>query len=643
MKQLIIILALFQFIGLKAQNSLPGGLSDPYIWKISESKLPGLAIWRSKLPDTSGTGMIITGKYKSINNNAALYFDGGKINNTLDLGRLETFSLFTVCQDDDTLSERVIVSLESDTASDMVLTNRRMAALDIYRYANYSKNKSLFPRIYSYSQNKSHDSAAISRKLRLGRPPHSQNLPVSMYKGFIPEVILFDRYLSLRDRQKVESYLALKYGISLNQDLPVSYLNSRGEIIWDGDANTAFGRNIAGIGRDDASGMYQKVSESIQTPGVMKIGLRNEIKNNSFTIWSDNGKPLRFACQSGIRPMQCEWNIEAFNFHGDSVYARTEVMSLNEINPLRPGETYWMMVDRSGTGKYPFRQTVFIKCEPMTSDRETIYFRQVAIDADSSGSDLFTLLAAPDFFTRSTITLPSCTDTKSGIIQTDIAGGKPPYNLFLEGVSNPGFKQHASENNIFHTFRELSQGSYILRAVDADNNSCVEEILVSNTHLWETKLNQSYNLSEGQTLTLDASRGMPAVNYTYAWIYPDGSVLDNDIINITRPGNYLLSVTDDKSCNSTIGIKVEQTAISNLRHVELFPNPSKGWFALRIDLEEEADVTVSISDMWGKEIKHIQLRNNCFYWYDYEIRQPGIYFITLYTGTGKETLKLVIQ
>lgn len=643
MKQLILIITLSQFMGLKAQLPMPGGVSNPHIWEITENNLSGQALWKSKLTSTSDTELTITGKGKSINNNAALYFDAGKITNTLDLGKLETFSLFTICQDDDTLSEKVIVSLENDTTPELVLTNRRIAALDIYRYANYSKNKNLFPKIYSYSQNKSKDSATISRKLQLGRPPHNQNLPVSVYKGFIPELILFNRYLSFRDRQKVESYLALKYGISLNQDLPVSYLNSKGEIIWDADVNAAYDQNIAGIGRDDASGMYQKVSESVQTPGVMKIGLRNELKNNAFMIWGDNGKPLRFAGQSGIRPLQCEWNIAAFNSRGDSIYAKTEVMSLNEIKPLNTGETYWMMIDRSGSGKYPFRQTAFVQSQPMTSDRGTIYFKQIAIDPDSSGHDLFTLLAAPVFFTRSTTVLPSCTNTRSGIIQTDIAGGTPPYNLFFEGISNPGIQQYAKENNTYHTFQGISQGSYILRTIDANNNSFSEEIWVSNTHLWETKLNQSYNLPEGQTLTLDASNGMPAVNYTYAWTYPDGSVLNNETINITLPGKYLLSITDENSCNSMIGIKVEQTAKTNFRHVELFPNPSRGLFAVRVDLECTADVNISISDISGRVIKQTGLQNSCFYWFSDEIRQPGIYFISLYTGNEKETLKLVVQ
>lgn len=643
MKQLIIIIVICHFTLLKAQTPSPGGVSKPHIWEITENNLPGKALWKSNLTGTHDTALTGTGKCKSINNNAALYFDAGKFGNTLDLGKLETFTLFTVCQDDDTLSEKVIVSLESDTSSEMVLTNRRIAALDIFRYANYINNRSLFPKIYSYSQNKSGDYATISRKLSLGRQPHNQNLPVSVYKGFIPELILFNRYISFRDRQKVESYLALKYGISLDQNLPVSYLNSSGEIIWDADANAAFNQNIAGIGRDDASGLYQAESESCHSPGVMKIGILNKFKNNDFMIWGDNGKPMRFAGESGIRPMQREWNIAAYNTQGDSVYAKTEVMSLSEIKPLNTSETYWIMIDRSGTGKYPFRHTAFIQCQPMTSERGTINFRQIQIDPDSSGSDLFTLLAAPVFFTRSSTILPSCTSTRSGVVQTDIAGGTPPYNLLLEGISNPAVQQYAREDGIYHTFQGISQGSYVLRATDANNNSYTEEILVSNTHLWETKLSQSYNLTEGQTLTLDASRGMPQINYTYEWTCPDGSVINNEIVNITRPGNYLLSVTDDNNCNSILAIKAEQQGKTDFRHVELFPNPSPGWFDLRIDLEYNIDLNVSISDMSGQIIKHTILRNNSYYWYSDEIKKPGIYLITLSTGKEKETLKLVVQ
>jgi len=375
----------------------------------------------------------------------------------------------------------------------------------------------------------------------------------------------------------------------------------------------------------------------------MKIGVMGELKNNSFLTWGDNGRPLRFVEESGIRKLQREWKISAFNFKNDSIYLETNELSLSEIDPLDDGEIYWMMVDRSGTGKYPFRQTGYIQCLPLSSSGGFIKFSSVVIDADHSGTDLFTLLAAPSFFTRSIVQSPTCSLAQSGVIQTEIAGGVPPFDIFLKGISKNSFQVSAKENKRDHIFENISQGAYVLQVTDADKKTYTEEIWVSNTHLWETKIDQNYKLIEGETLILDASDGMPAVDYIYSWTGPDGSLIDNEEITINRPGNYLLSVTDDNNCNSTLEINVRQIGKSNFKNVELFPNPVNGWFVLRVSLERREDVNVVISDISGNILKQTLLQNDQYYLYNDIIQKPGIYFITLVTAVEKETLKLIVQ
>jgi hypothetical protein len=643
MKKTILLIIVFPFFCIKAQILMPGGVKGSLFWEITQNKSSGEVQWKSNLENTSDSGFMITGKSKTINNNPALCFDAESNNSTLDLGKLTSFSLFTVCQDNDSLTEKVILNIENDTAPELILTNLRMAALDVYRYINYNKNRDLLPKIYVYTQNKSKDSAMISHRLQLGRPPGSLNIPVSAFKGTIPELVLFDRYLSYKEQVMVQSYLALKYGISLNQELPVSYLNSNGEIIWDADDNTSFNQNIAGIGRDDVSGLVQKASESTQTPGVMKIGLSSEINHNSFLIWGDNGQPLRFADGTGIRLLLRKWKISALRSQGSSVFAMTDVMSLNEIHPLRDNETYWMIIDRSSSGSFPFKQTSYIQCQPMIHQKGIISFEHFVIDPDSSGSDLFTLLAAPDFFTRSLVLSPTCSSTESGTIQTEIIGGMPPYKLNLKTISKSGFQKYAEEQTMVHTFEGLNQGAYVLEATDANNNIFTERIWVSNTHLWENNIEQSYTLTEGETLFLDASKGMPAVNYAYSWTFPDGSVIYSKTVSITQPGSYLLSVTDDNSCNSTAEIMVKQVGRKNIKTIELFPNPTKDWFVVRIELQHAANVQIAISDYLGKTLKQTGLQNNYYYWYCDRIKDPGLYFIVLTAGNEKETLKLVVQ
>jgi len=647
MKQVIFIIIFFPFVSVFSQYSLPGGVRGACVWEITEGTKAGEDQWKSNLNLKSilDTGLLIKGKNRTINNNPALFFSEGSntINNTINLGKLESFSFFTVCQANDTLAERVILSIENDNSAEMVLTNQRMAALDVYRYASYNANMKLSPKIYSYIRNKSQNSDTISRRLKFGRPPRGQQLPVSAYSGLIPEVILFNRFISPKERQQVESYLALKYGISLNQELPASYLNSRGEIIWDAEMNASFSRNIAGIGRDDMSGLNQRVSESTQIPGVMKIGVLSGLKNNSFLIWGDNGGPLRFDDESGIRKLKREWKTSNYNFKSDLLNLETNELSLSEIDPLNEGEIYWLMVDNSGTGKYPFRQTRFIQSMPISSSEGYIRFDSVIFDTDQSGNDIFTLFAAPSFFARSIVLSPKCSSIKSGAIQTEIAGGLPPFRIILKGISNRSFQVSSVENKRDHIFENISQGTYNILVTDADQKVYTENILVSNTHVWETGLSQSYKLIEGESLILNASDGMPAVNYLYSWTTPDGSLVNNEEISIKEPGNYLLSVTDDNNCCSILEIDIRQTGKSNFKKVELFPNPVRGWFILRLSLERVADINVVISDMDGKILKQTLLENDRYYLYNDIIRQPGIYLITLVSEFEKKSLKLIVQ
>jgi hypothetical protein len=640
----LLIIAFFLTFAIKAQKTLPGGVQGVSVWNVTQSQDSLNAQWNPRLKNISNTGLVIAGKGKTMNFNPALTFDSNTIGveKSLNLGSLKSFSLFTVCQEIDTTNEQAIISIENDTASEMVLTNKRIALLDALKYANFSKKKS-YPRIYSYTQNKQEQTSPASNKIRFGQAPRYQSLPILAYHGLVPEIIVFNRNVSFNERLRVESYLAIKYGISLNQEIPVNYLNSRGEIIWNADLNSGFHNNIAGVGRDETSGLNQLVSESLQTPGLMKIGLTGQVQDNFFLIWGDDNGELRFSDKAGIiRKFGRTWKISTFGGSNIPVSVETNVMSFSEIGPLNIGETYWMMIDKSGTGSYPSGKTDFVKCNPMTSPRGTVHFDGINFDRDSMRNNIFTLLAAPDFFTRSSVVNPNCSQAQSGKIQTDIAGGQAPYRLSIQGITNTSYQQDITISGNNHTFEGIEQGAYMVKAIDAQQQVYNEKVWVSNLHIWQNLISANYTINQGEMLELDASRGMPVNNYNYSWKTPDGTTVSNEKISINQPGNYLLSVTDNEGCNSTAEVNVLQINGSNLKKTELFPNPvTNGWFVLRINLNHVANVHLSISDVSGSIIKQTILENDKFYWYNGTVSGKGIYFITLTSGGDKETLKLI--
>ncbi|WP_281847975.1 LamG-like jellyroll fold domain-containing protein [Olleya namhaensis] len=106
----------------------------------------------------------------------------------------------------------------------------------------------------------------------------------------------------LDERNKIQSYLAIKYGVTLGANgTSQDYVASNGSVIWDTSANSGFNYDIAGIGRDDDSDLTQKQSKSVNNSSIVAISLTNtETTNNlntsafntsnEFLVWGNDGQ-----------------------------------------------------------------------------------------------------------------------------------------------------------------------------------------------------------------------------------------------------------------------------------------------------------------------------------------------------------------
>jgi len=115
--------------------------------------------------------------------------------------------------------------------------------------------------------------------------------------GDIAESIVYDANdMSDTDLQKIESYLALKYGISLDQTTPYSYLASDSTVVWDASTAGAYVNDIAGIGMDSLSCLHQRVSKSVNDTALVAIALDNNflVANTDTTTRSDHAADLSF-------------------------------------------------------------------------------------------------------------------------------------------------------------------------------------------------------------------------------------------------------------------------------------------------------------------------------------------------------------
>lgn len=94
---------------------------------------------------------------------------------------------------------------------------------------------------------------------------YSPTIQSSAYNGFLHEIIFFNRDLTQVELAQVHTYLAVKYGVTLDNQLGGiygDYVSTDGNTIWDADADPGFHNDVIGIGRDDIEGLLQKQSHS---------------------------------------------------------------------------------------------------------------------------------------------------------------------------------------------------------------------------------------------------------------------------------------------------------------------------------------------------------------------------------------------
>ncbi len=90
--------------------------------------------------------------------------------------------------------------------------------------------------------------------------------PTKLYSGDIAELLEFKRDLSDAERRRVQSYLALKYGLTLDRTgLGNAYTSGSGTSVYS-DSN--HWNSIIGLGRDSVTGLDQRVSRSMQKIGT---------------------------------------------------------------------------------------------------------------------------------------------------------------------------------------------------------------------------------------------------------------------------------------------------------------------------------------------------------------------------------------
>ncbi len=135
----------------------------------------------------------------------------------------------------------------------------------------------------------------------------------NFHNGQIAEIIVFSGNQTSQTQQSYQSYLAVKYGITLNNVTAVvddtnitegDYVLIDGSTkVWDVTANSGYHNDVAGIGRDDGLALNQKQSTSQNSDALITMGLTSIETDNAsnaatfttnkdFLMWGNNNQSV---------------------------------------------------------------------------------------------------------------------------------------------------------------------------------------------------------------------------------------------------------------------------------------------------------------------------------------------------------------
>ena len=123
--------------------------------------------------------------------------------------------------------------------------------------------------------------------LTIGRQSKTNDEAGRAFHGRLAELIVFSSAVPENELRKVETYLALKYGLTLDNSVggeSGDYIASDGTLLWDANVNSTYHYNVAGIGRDDAAGLDQRQSRSVNAGGFLTIALNDIAASNSHNV-----------------------------------------------------------------------------------------------------------------------------------------------------------------------------------------------------------------------------------------------------------------------------------------------------------------------------------------------------------------------
>ena len=567
-----------------------------------------------------------------IKNNATLWLKNDTVtncltfNNNCPLSQLEDdykiysnhFSFFIAFKAN-TDTEKDIVSLKYGNKTIKVTNKNVFKQADTIAILDNNKTT----KIVSYL----HNDASFSKKGKLILDLlNSQN-----QNDDILEIIFIPKVVSKFNKEKIETYLSLKYGFSLDENQ--YYRSVKNDTIWNPVSLATFSKDVTGMGNDSANFFSNHKSYNDNLKGF-EIYTDSAFLNNNYALWGHNGKVKMIPNHNELSTEN--YKIWHFKRQSDSIDNRLFNLKIKKelldsvIDTLLVNERIYLYVSHSNVDAtidlYSGQHYVGVT----NSDNDIVFDNINLLD-----NSRFIFIKAPEMniFSR---TLNECDKTTQ--LHLDFVEGNYPFNIT---VINDKLRRTYLVEDSKYIINDLPEGKYTVEAVDVYKNKKTIQVEIKEENKFEIKLKETWNLNQDNFVTVSPEILKLDKKLQFTW-KKDGQVLGTqNTIQLDTEGNYELAVTNG-ICDDKFDFKVISYT-DNL--ISLYPNPSKTNEEVTIKLSKKTNefAEVKINDINGKLVQLLNYKDLDVDMIKLRFDFSGVYFVHLKTKDDNKVFKVIIN
>ncbi len=593
----------------------------------------------------------LTTSSKMINYHSVIPFNG--VDDYLEIDKsisnLSQVTVFTVFKSENSLTSEAEVWGVQGEESNLGLTTKRAFNSDKQTYYQGAENNQAILHTYLQLHRTKNPQQNPRTFLNLGVTlKDSAN---TYFKGGIAELIAYKRRLRGKTRQKIETALALKYGITLTSG--DNYISSNKKVVWDSEEDSNYTHNIIGIGRDDEMDLYQKQSTSVNGEEFMVLSATKKANSNkentsvfedrNFLVIGDNKGTLKGKEIEELTLTNRHWMLKSTGAKARNISTELQIQVSKMFDKQYNQEDYVLVIDSEGTGEFTSENNQYIVATTL-SPEGILTFSDLKWDADKSGKDVFALAIKKSLEVTLSNENPEVCPEGITSLQYESKGGIKPYSYTLKS-NNVVVREWNSleDETLENNLQEIGKGNYTLEVKDRLGNTVKATYAITEQEAVTVDLGADKILKFEQSLPLNAQISNTDVITAYEWTDENGDVLSTEAnFQVDKPGVYSLKITTNTGCSYSDDVLVDN---SYIRAFTFYPNPTKdGKYSIDVEIAERANMEVQVFNSVGRLLDVYTVKNKYKTTIKGKIlKVTGMYEVVLKTPQETVVKKLIVE